>query len=178
MKSLQKIQFLELHLLQMIHLLHHKLLQNNQSLHLIRQLLKMLMMKWIILLLAQKEVVVMIALMRNQIVLQQKSLPLVPQPVGRMALLCQKEGKGEIYQRSLPSLLTLLNPGREPSQGDKSPRRNPRFATNTNEGSVTGEQGPNGRDRSPIRHPNGEKPKVANKPSHLSKSKTNKNSNA
>ena len=68
--------------------------------------------------------------------------------------------------------------GREPSQGDKSPRRNPRFATNTNEGSVTGEQGPNGRDRSPIRHPNGEKPKVANKPSHLSKSKTNKNSNA
>ena len=35
--------------------------------------------------------------------------------------------------------------GREPSQGDKSPRRNPRFATNTNEGSVTGEQGPNGR---------------------------------
>ena len=68
--------------------------------------------------------------------------------------------------------------GREPSQGDKSPRRSPRFATNTNEGSVTGEQGPNGRDRSPIRHPNGEKPRVANKPSHLSKSKTNKNSNA
>ena len=68
--------------------------------------------------------------------------------------------------------------GREPSQGDKSPRRNPRFTTNTNEGSVTGEQGPNGRDRSPIRHPNGEKPKVANKPSHLSKSKINKNSNA
>ena len=68
--------------------------------------------------------------------------------------------------------------GREPSQGDKSPRRNPRFATDTNEGSVTGELGPNGRDRSPIRHPNGEKPKVANKPSHLSKSKTNKDSNA
>ena len=68
--------------------------------------------------------------------------------------------------------------GREPSQGDKSPRRNPRFATNTNEGSMTGEQGPNGRDRSPIRHPDGEKPKVANKPSHLSKSKINKNSNA
>ena len=180
MKSFQKIQFLELHLLQMKHLLHHKLhhLQHNQSLHLIRLLLKMLMMKWIILLLAQKEVVVMIALMRNQIVLEQKSLPLVPQPVGRMALLCQKEGKGEIYQRSLPSLLKQPQPrGREPSQGDKSPRRNPRFATNTNEGSVTGEQGPNGRDRSPIRHPNGEKPKVANKPSHLSKSKTNKNSN-
>ena len=109
MKSLQKIQFLELHLLQMKHLLHHKLLQNNQSLHLIRLLVKMLMMKWIILLLAQKEIVVMIALMRNQIVLEQKSLLLVPQPAGRMALLCQKEGKGEIYQRSLTSLLTLLN---------------------------------------------------------------------
>ena len=131
MKSLQKIPFLELHLLQMKHL-HHKLhhLQHNQSLHLIRLLLKMLMMKWIILLLAQKEVVVMIALTRNQIVLEQKSLPLVPQPVGRMALLCQKEGKGEIYQRSLPSLLTLLNleegsPVREISLPDGIPDLQP-----------------------------------------------------
>ena len=87
------------------------------------------MMKWIILLLAQKEVVV-IALMRNQIVLEQKSLPLVPQPVDRMALLCQKEGKGDIYQRSLPSLLTLLNleegcPVREISLPDGSPDLQP-----------------------------------------------------
>ena len=181
MKSLQKIQFLELHLLQMKHLLHQKLhhLQNNQSLHLIRLLLKMLMMKWIILLLAQKEVVVMIALMRNQIVLEQKSQPLVSQPVGRMALLCQKEGKGGDLPKISSFPANAPQPrGREPSQGDKSPRRNPRFATNTNEGSVTGEQGPNGRDRSPIQHLNCEKPKVANKPSHLSKSKTNKNSNA
>ena len=31
MKSLQKIQFLELHLFQMKHLLHHKLLQNKKN---------------------------------------------------------------------------------------------------------------------------------------------------
>ena len=80
--------------------------------------------------LSTKEVVVMIALMRNQIVLEQKSLPLVPQPVGRMALLCQKEGKGEIYQRFLPSLLTLLNleegsPVREISLPDGIPDLQP-----------------------------------------------------
>ena len=41
----------------------------------------------------------------------------------------------------LPKISSFPARGREPSQGDKSPRRNPRFVTNTNEGSVTGEQG-------------------------------------
>ena len=74
----------------------------------------------------------MIALMRKQIVLEQKSLPLVPsQWAGRrMTLLCQNEGKGEIHQRSLSSLLTLLNqeegsPVREISLPDGIPDLQP-----------------------------------------------------
>ena len=37
-----------------------------------------------------------------------KRLPLVPQLLGSLAPMCQKGGEGEIYQRSLPSLPTLL----------------------------------------------------------------------
>ena len=43
------------------------------------------------------------------ILFQQKRLPLAPQLVISLAPVCQKGGEGEIYQRSLPSLPTLLS---------------------------------------------------------------------
>ena len=118
MKSLQKIQFLEMHLLQMIHPLHHKLLQNNkmkpQSQILSPlynlQLQMMMKMKSKCLQWATKDLSMRIVLKRTPLVLfQQKRLPLVPQLVGSLAPVCQKGGEREIYQRSLPSLPTLLS---------------------------------------------------------------------
>ena len=160
MKSLQKIQFLELHLLQMKHLLHHKLHHLDY-------------------------ITVSTKRGRHDSSDEEPNSPRTKKPAsgsrasGQDGTPVPKGSEGGDLTKifSFPANAPQLR-GREPSQGDKSPRRNPRFATNTNEGSVTGEQGPNGKGRSPIQHPNGEKPKVANKPSHLSKSKTNKNSNA
>ena len=56
---------------------------------------------------ARSNEVITIALTRNLIVLSAKSLPLVPQPVGGMALPCRQGQEGEIHQRSLLSALTL-----------------------------------------------------------------------
>ena len=81
-------------------LLYHRLLN---LMHL--QLLTM-KMKWKALMQDQNEVI-MTALTRNQIVLSAKSLPLVPQSVGGMALTCRQGQEEEIYQRSPLSALTL-----------------------------------------------------------------------
>ena len=81
--------------------LHHHWLFNMKHLQ-----LQMTKMKWKTLLQAQNEVI-MIALTRNLIVQSAKSLPLVPQPVGGMALPCRQGQEGEIHQRSLLSALTL-----------------------------------------------------------------------
>ena len=128
MKSLQKIQFLELHLLQMKHLLHHKLLQNNKMKlqswvlsplnNLQLQMMSMMRMKLKCSQWAIKELSMKIVLKRTPIILfQQKRLPLAPQLVSSLAPVCQKGGEGEIYLRSLPSLPTL------PSLEDGGPVR-------------------------------------------------------
>ena len=128
MKSLQKIQFLELHLLQMKHLLHHKLLQNNKMklqswilsplYNLQLQMMSMMRMKLKCSQWAIKELSMKIVLKRTPIILfQQKRLPLAPQLVSSLAHVCQKGGEGEIYLRSLPSLPTL------PSLEDGGPVR-------------------------------------------------------
>ena len=127
MKSLQKIQFLELHLLQMKHLLHHKLLQNKMKLqswilsplyNLQLQMISMMRMKLKCSQWAIKELSMKIVLKRTPIILfQQKRLPLAPQLVSSLAPMCQKGGEGEIYLRSLPSLPTL------PSLEDGGPVR-------------------------------------------------------
>ena len=120
MKSLQKIQFLELHLLQIKHLLHHKLLQNNKMklqswilsplYNLQLQMMSMMRMKLKCSQWAIKELSMKIVLKRTPIILfQQKRLPLAPQLVSSLAPVCQKGGEGEIYLRSLPSLPKLLN---------------------------------------------------------------------
>ena len=120
MKSLQKIQFLELHLLQMKHLLHHKLLQNNKIKlqswilsplnNLQLQMMSMMRMKLKCSQWAIKEISMKIVPKRTPIILfQQKRLPLAPQLVSSLAPVCQKGGEGEIYLRSLPSLPKLLN---------------------------------------------------------------------
>ena len=116
MKSLQKIQFLEMHLLQMKHPLHHKLLQNKKMKPQSRilsplynlQLQMMMKMKSKCLQWATKELSMRLALKRNLPVLfQPRELLLVPKPVGRMALSCQRGQKGEVRQRSPLSALTL-----------------------------------------------------------------------
>ena len=120
MKSLQKIQFLELHLLQMKHLLHHKLLQNNKMklqswilsplYNLQLQMMSMMRMKLKCSQWAIKELSMKIVLKRTPIILfQRKRLPLAPQLVSSLAPVCQKGGEGEIYLRSLPSLPKLLH---------------------------------------------------------------------
>ena len=68
--------------------------------------LQTMIMKWKVLMQDQNEVI-MTALTRNQIVLSAKSLPLVPQPVGGMALTCRQGQEEEIYQRSPLPALTL-----------------------------------------------------------------------
>ena len=156
MKSLQKIQFLEMHLLQMRHPLHHKQLQNKKmkpqsrvlSLLYNLQLQMMMKMKSKCLQWATKELSMRLALKRNlPILFQPKELPLVPWPVGRIALKCQRGQEGEVFQRSPLSALTL-------------PR--------------SGGQGSSGRDRSPTRLPDGTKPSVPPKPGNQSKSKKDK----
>ena len=128
MKSLQKIQFLELHLLQMKHLLHHKLLQNNKMklqswilsplYNLQLQMMSMMRMKLKCSQWAIKELSMKIVLKRTPIVLfQQKRLPLAPKLVSSLAPVCPKGGEGDIYPRSLPSLPTL------PSLEDGGPVR-------------------------------------------------------
>ena len=120
MKSLQKIHFLELHLLQMKHLLHHKLLQNNKMklqswimsppYNLQLQMMSMMRMKLKCSQWAIKQLSMKIVLKRTPTILfQQKRLPLAPQLVSSLAPVCQKGGEGEIYLRSLPSLPKLLN---------------------------------------------------------------------
>ena len=160
MKSLQKIQFLELHLLQMKHLLHHKLLQNNKMklqswilsplYNLQLQMMSMMRMKLKCSQWAIKDLSMKIVLKRTPIILfQQKRLPLAPQLVSSLAPVCQKGGEGEIYLRSLPSLPTLPSlRGRGSSQGDKSPARTPRFSNNTCEGTASSAQ--SGRNHGPI----------------------------
>ena len=67
-------------------------------------------MTWSIIQQAIKVVSTRIAQKRNPPVLfQLKELPLVPHPVGRMALSCQKWQEGEIYQRSPLSVQILQN---------------------------------------------------------------------
>ena len=120
MKSLQKIQFLELHLLQMKHLLHHKLIQNNKMklqswilsplYNLQLQMMSMMRMKLKCSQWAIKELSMKIVLKRTPIILfQQKRLPLAPQLVSSLVPVCQKGGEGEIYLRSLLSLPKLLH---------------------------------------------------------------------
>ena len=120
MKSLQKIQFLEMHLLQMKHPLLYKLLQNKKMKPQSRilsplynlQLQMMMKMKSKCLQWATKELSMRIVLKRTPpILFQQKRVPLAPQLVSSLAPVCQKGGEEEIYLRSLPSLPTLLNLG-------------------------------------------------------------------
>ena len=117
MKSLQKIQFLEMHHLQMKHPLHHELLQNKQMKPQSRvlsplynlQLQKMMKMKSKCLQWATKELLMRIVLKRTPpIFFQQKRLPLATQLVSSLTYVCLKGEEGAIYLRSLPSLPTLL----------------------------------------------------------------------
>ena len=146
-----------MHLLQMKHPLHHKLLQNKQMQPQSRvlsplynlQLLLMsttMRMKLKCLQWAIKEFSMRIVLKRTPpILFQQKRLPLAPQLVKSLAPLCQKEG--EAFPAKTPK-----SGGRGSSQGDKSPTRALRFSNNTGEGSTSSAQG--GRNRSAInRHP-------------------------
>ena len=129
MNSLQKIQFLEMHLLQMKHPIHHKLLQNKKMnpqcrmLSLLCNLQLQMMsttirMKYKCLQWAIQELSMKIVLKRTPTILfQQKRLPLAPQLVSSLAPVCQMGGEGEINLRSLPSLPTL------PSLEDGGPVR-------------------------------------------------------
>ena len=131
MKSLQKIQFLEMHL-QMKHPLHHKLLQNKQMKPQSRvlsplynlQLQMMMKMKSKCLQWATKELSMRIVLNRTPpILFQQKRLPLAPQlrvPKGR--------GGGDLPKISAFPANTPDPRGRGSSQGDKYPVRAPRFS--------------------------------------------------
>ena len=78
----------------------------HRLLNLMHLQLQTMKMKWKALMQDQNEVI-MTALTRNLIVLSAKSLPLVPQPVGGMALACRQGQEEEIYQRSPLSALTL-----------------------------------------------------------------------
>ena len=105
-----------MYLLQMKHPFHHKLLQNKKMKPQSRilsplynlQLQMMMKMKSKCLRWATKDLSMRTVLKRTPLVLfQQKRLPLVPQLVGSLALVCQKGGKGDILLRYLPSLPTL-----------------------------------------------------------------------
>ena len=160
MKSLQKIQFLELHLLQMKHLLHHKLLQNNKMklqswilsplYNLQLQMMSMMRMKLKCSQWAIKELSVKIVLKRTPIILlQQKRLPLAPQLVSSLAPVCQKRGGwGALPKISAFPAKAPQPKGRGSCQGDKSPAWTLRFSNNTGEGSASSAQ--SGRNRGPI----------------------------
>ena len=123
-----------------IGLLYHRLLN---LMHLQLQTMKVKLKA----LLQDQNEVIMTALTRNLIVLSAKSLPLVPHPVGGMALTCRQGQEEDIYQRSPFSAQTLPRPGG---------------------------QGSSGGERSPIRPPDNQKHKAQTKPSNQSKSRVTK----
>ena len=121
MKSLQKIKFLEMHLLQMKHPLHHKLLQNKKNETTILNTDSALQSAASNDIINDENEIEMLTMSNKRPIhkdnseedpaspLPAEKLPLVPQLVGSLAPMCQKGGEGEIYQRSLPSLPTLLS---------------------------------------------------------------------
>ena len=111
-------------------------LQCHQRFDMIHLLLEMRKMTWSISQQSPKEVSKMIAQKRNPTVLfQLKELPLVLQPLGRMTLSCQRDGKGksnnDLHFLSKCSKIWI---------------------------------GVTGRDRSPLWPPSGVKPTAATKP--------------
>ena len=166
MKSLQKIQFLEMHLLQMKHPLHHKLPQNKKNETTIPNAESTMQSA------ASNDVnndeneIEMLTISNkrtfNEDISEEDTNN--PHPAKKAATSSpaseqsgQKGGEGEIYLRSLPYISALPANAPQPrglgsSQVDKSPARTPRFSNNTGEGSTSCAQG--GRNRGPInRHP-------------------------
>ena len=92
-------------------LLYHRLLN---LMHLQLQTMKM---KWKAAFVQAQNEVIMTALTRNLTVLLAKSLPLVPQPVGGMALTCRQGQEEEIYQQSGMRYLYVLSLCTHPYRG-------------------------------------------------------------
>ena len=184
MKSLQKIQFLELHLLQMKHLLHHKLLQNNKMklqswilsplYNLQLQMMSMMRIKLKCSQWAIKELSMKIVLKRTPIILFQQKKAATSSPASEQSgtRVPKGRGGGDLPKISAFPAKTPKSGGRGSSQGDKSPTRPPRFS-NTGEGSTISAQC--GRNRAAINRQSLSKPpgtiKTATKDKTKSKEK-------
>ena len=113
MKSLQKIQFLKMHLLQLKHPSTTNNSRRNKWNHnpeyWVRSTICSFKSWWKWNRSAYNEQQRPIHEDSSEEDSSEKRLPLISQPVGSLAPVCQKGGEGEIYQRYLPSLQTLLS---------------------------------------------------------------------
>ena len=161
MKSFQKIQFLELHLLQLKHLHHHKLLQNKKNETTIPNAESTMQSA------ASNDVnndenEIEMLTMSNKRTLNEDSSeedtnnPLPAKKAATSSPASEQSGTrvpkgrggGDLPKISAFPANTPKSGGRGSSQGDKSPARAPRFSTNTGDLSANFAQG--GRNRGPI----------------------------
>ena len=165
MKSLQKIQFLELHLLQMKHFLHHKLLQNKKNETTIPNAESTIQSA------ASNDVnndenEIEMLTMSNKRTFNEDSSeedttnPLPAKKAATSSPASEQSGTrvpkgrggGDLPKISSFSANAPQPRGRGSSQGDESTARAPRFSNNTGEGSASSAQ--SGRNRGPINnHP-------------------------